>query len=54
MVVGAMPGKVVLGCIKKQAEQASKLHPFMASALVSALTFLDDFGYKPKNAFLSK
>lgn len=42
MVVGAIPRQVVLGCIRNQAEQASKLHPSMASALVSALTFLND------------
>ena len=29
---GAIPGLVVLGSIRKQAEQASKEHPSMASA----------------------
>jgi hypothetical protein len=33
---GAIPGLVVLGSIRKQAEQASKQHPSMASALAPA------------------
>ena len=36
MVGGAIPGLVVLGSIRKQAEQASKKHPSMASASAPA------------------
>jgi hypothetical protein len=35
-VGGAIPELVVLGSIRKQAEQASKEHPSMASASVPA------------------
>jgi hypothetical protein len=35
--------KVVLGCTRKQAEQASKQHFSVASALVLALTFCPEF-----------
>jgi hypothetical protein len=36
LVGGAIPGLVVLDSIRKQAEQASKSHPFMASASAPA------------------
>jgi hypothetical protein len=39
-VCGAIPGLVVLGPIKKQAEKASKQHPSMASAPAPASRFL--------------
>ena len=35
IVGGTIPGLVVLGSIREQAEQASKKHPFMASASAS-------------------
>ena len=37
---GAIAGQVVLGSIRKQAEQASKLHTSMASAVAPASMFL--------------
>ena len=45
MVGGAIPGLVILGSIRKQAEQShwkqtSKQHPFMASASAPASRFL--------------
>jgi hypothetical protein len=39
-VGGAIPGLVVLGSIRKQAEQASKQHLSMASASAPASRFL--------------
>ena len=36
LVGGTIPGLVVLGSIKEQAEQASKEHPSMASASAPA------------------
>ena len=36
IVGGAIPGLLDLGSIRKQAEQASKSHPFMASASAPA------------------
>ena len=40
IVGGATPGLVVLGFIRKQAEQASKQDPSMASASAPASKFL--------------
>lgn len=37
---GATPGKLVVGCRRKQTERASKEHSSMASALPSATRFL--------------
>lgn len=39
---GATSGLVVVGCKGRQVEQVHKQHSSVASALVSALTFLDD------------
>ena len=40
IVGGAISGLVVLGSIRKQAEQVSKQHPSMASASAPASKFL--------------
>jgi hypothetical protein len=45
---GALPELVVLGFIRKQAEQASKSYPSMASASAPASTFLPCVSSCPK------
>ena len=39
-MVSAIPGLVVLGSLRKQAEQASRQHPSMASASAPACRIL--------------
>ena len=47
MVGGAIPGLEVLGSIRKQAEQASKQHPFLASASAPASRSLPCWSFYP-------
>lgn len=49
IVGGAIPGMVVLGSVRKQPEQGSKQHPFLASASAPAFRFQPCFSFYSKH-----